>query len=75
MPGTIRGPLPDEESMYRAAVSARDAELYLSLFKLHPTVLWGSVTETLSNKDRAWADEVLKSNKAKEDEEREGEWL
>lgn len=53
-----REPLLGEEKAYRAAISARDEELFLQLFDLYPGVLWGSITNTLSAEDRKWTAEV-----------------
>lgn len=55
----LRNPLPQERQHYLSTVQARDEQAFLQLFQLYPTVLWGSVTETLSDEDKTWTNRVI----------------
>ena len=66
---TVRDPLPQEERRYRSAVEFKDVDELLLCYKLYTHVLWGTITETLSDSDKAWASEVLKQKE--EDRTRE----
>lgn len=51
-----RDATPYEASQYRQAIEKKDAtKLQDIVCNLYPNVMWGSITRTLSEADRAWA--------------------
>jgi hypothetical protein len=50
-----RDPLPHEAEQYREAIAQKNVEqLQRIMTDLYPNVIWGTVTQTLSEFDRAW---------------------
>jgi len=61
---SMRDPLPGEESTFRTAVQSRNKEAFARLFDLYPNVLWGKITDTLTQEDRVWMDEAILQERA-----------